>query len=161
MERHAERTHGGGVVDGLAEIRHAMAAYRKSATGAPGYDGGMPDPLRHFAINCDDVDRAKRFYEGVFQWKFASWGPPGFFVTNDAGVMGAIQKRREIVPGVPQGFECTFGVADIDATAEAIEAMGGTIVMPKVTIPTVGTLLFFRDPEGNIAGAMQYDNAAQ
>ncbi len=33
--------------------------------------------------------------------------------------------------------------------------------MPKVTIPTVGMLLFFRDPEGNIAGAMQYDSAAQ
>lgn len=138
-----------------------MAEYRKSASDASGYHGRMSDPLRHFAINCDDVERAKRFYEGVFQWKFAAWGPPGFFHTNDSGVMGAIQKRREIVPGVPQGFECTFGVTDIDATAKAIEAMGGTIVMPKVTIPTVGTLLFFRDPEGNIAGAMQYENAAR
>lgn len=138
-----------------------MAAYRKFASFRARYDVPMSDPLRHFAINCDDVERAKRFYESVFQWKFNAWGPPGFYVTQDAGAMGAIQQRREIVPGVRQNFECTFGVADLDATATAIESMGGTIVMPKVTIPTVGTLLFFRDPEGNIAGAMQYDSNAQ
>lgn len=120
----------------------------------------MPDSLRHFAINCDDVDRARRFYEGVFGWKFAPWGPPGFFNTTDAGVMGALQPRRELAPGVRMtGFECSFGVADIDATIAAIEGAGGKIVMPKVTIPTVGTVVFFQDPEGNLAGAMQYERA--
>ena len=120
----------------------------------------MPDTLRHFAINCDDVERAKKFYEGVFGWTFRPWGPPGFFNTVDAGAMGAIQPRRELVPGVRMtGMECSFGVADIDATIKAIERLGGRIVMPKVTIPTVGTLVFFQDPEGNLAGAMQYEKA--
>jgi predicted enzyme related to lactoylglutathione lyase len=120
----------------------------------------MPDTLRHFAINCDDVDRAKTFYEGVFGWRFQPWGPPGFFNTSDPGVMAAIQPRRELVPGVPMtGMECSFGVLDIDATQAAIEKLGGKIVMPKVTIPNVGTLIFFQDPEGNLAGAMQYHKA--
>ena len=118
----------------------------------------MPNKLQHFAINCDNVERAKQFYETVFDWKFQPWGPPGFFNTADAGAMGAIQSRRELVPGLRMtGFECTFGVADIDATQAEIEKLGGKIVMPKVTIPTVGTLIFFQDPEGNVAGAMQYD----
>ncbi len=120
----------------------------------------MPDSLRHFAINCDDVDRAKTFYEGVFGWRFQAWGPPGFFNTNDAGVRGSIQPRRELVPGVRMsGMECSFGVADIDATQAAIEKLGGKVIMPKVVIPTVGTLIFFQDPEGNLAGAMQYERA--
>ncbi|MBL8173516.1 MAG: VOC family protein [Bryobacterales bacterium] len=120
----------------------------------------MPDQLRHFAINCDDVDRAKSFYESVFGWRFKAWGPPGFFHTGDAGAMGAIQKRRELVPGVRMtGLECTFGVKDIDATQAAVEQMGGKVVMPKVVLPGVGTLLFFEDPEGNIVGAMQYERA--
>jgi len=120
----------------------------------------MADTLRHFAINCDDVDRAKSFYEGVVGWNFKPWGPPGFFNTSDAGVMAAIQKRRELVPGVRMtGMECSFGVTDIDATVAAIEKLGGKITMPKVTIPTVGTLIFFQDPEGNLAGAMQYEIA--
>lgn len=118
----------------------------------------MPDHLKHFAINCDDVDRARTFYENVFGWKFQPWGPPGFFNTGDAGVMAALQPRRELVPGLRMsGFECSFGVADIDAAIAAVEQAGGKIVMPKVTIPTVGTLIFFQDPEGNVAGAMQYD----
>ncbi|MBL8227830.1 MAG: VOC family protein [Bryobacterales bacterium] len=120
----------------------------------------MPDTLRHFAINCDDVDRARGFYEKVFGWKFQPWGPPGFFNTSDPGVMAAIQPRREIVPGLRMaGMECSFGVADIDVTQAAVESMGGKILMPKVTIPTVGTLIFFQDPEGNVVGAMQYEKA--
>jgi hypothetical protein len=118
----------------------------------------MSDTLRHFAINCDDVERGKAFYENVFGWKFQPWGPPRFFNTADAGVMAAVQPRRELAPGVRMtGMECSFGVVDIDATQAAIERMGGKILMPKVAIPTVGTLLFFEDPEGNIAGAMQYE----
>jgi len=35
--------------------------------------------LAHFAINADDVPRAKKFYEKVFGWKFSAWGPPNFY----------------------------------------------------------------------------------
>ena len=113
--------------------------------------------MSHFAINCDDVSRAKSFYEGVFGWNCAAWGPPGFFNSQDAGVMAALQKRREIVPGRPGAFECTIGVPDIDAAIVKIEASGGKIVMQKATIPTVGTLIFFENTEGDIAGTMQYE----
>jgi len=56
-------------------------------------------------------------------------------------------------------MECSFGVEDIDATQAAIEKLGGKVIMPKVVIPTVGPLIFLQDPEGNLAGAMQYDRA--
>jgi len=45
--------------------------------------------------------------------------------------------------------------SDTDAAAIAVKSNGSKIVMSKVTIPTVGTLLFFEDTEGNIAGVMQ------
>ena len=118
----------------------------------------MPNNIMHFAINCNDLERAKRFYEKALGWKFSPWGPPEFFrVTTGTkekpGVDGAIQKRREIVKGVPMyGFECSVGVEDVDAVAAAVEANGGKVVMSKVTIPTVGNLIFFQDPEGNIVG---------
>jgi len=122
--------------------------------------------VAHFAINADDVHRARQFYQSVFGWRFDSWGPPNFLLIttgNDKqpGIMGALQGRREIIPGEKMiGFECTVAVADVDATAAAVVAGGGTIVMPRATIPTVGHLIFFRDTEGNIAGAMQYDPKA-
>jgi predicted enzyme related to lactoylglutathione lyase len=123
--------------------------------------------IAHFAINADDLPRARAFYEGVFGWKFQAWGPPGFFQIDmgsslpAAPVMGALQQRRPLVEGAPlRAFECTISVADIAATAQAIPACGGRIVMQPVTLPGVGRLLFFEDPEGNVAGAMQYDSNA-
>lgn len=120
--------------------------------------------VAHFAINADDVDRALRFYEAVFGWKFKAYGPPGFFKVDErtakatVPLRGALQKRREIVRGVPmRGFECTIAVDDIEATAASVAKNGGKIVMEICTLPGVGRLLFFQDPEGNIAGAMQYD----
>jgi len=50
---------------------------------------------------------------------------------------------------------------DVDAIAKAVEANGGKVIMPKVTIPTVGRLVFFQDTEGNVAGAMHYDPNAK
>lgn len=123
----------------------------------------MPNNLRHFAVHADDVNRARSFYEKVLGWQFTPWGPPGFFLIktgteDDPGVQGALQGRREIVAGKPMfGFECTIGVTSIDETSAAVEANGGRVVMPKFTIPTVGTLIFFEDTEGNVVGAMQYE----
>ena len=119
----------------------------------------MPATLRHFAINADDVPRAKKFYETVFGWKFKPWGPPGFYQTRSAGAgfVGALQERRELDGRTMPGAEITFGVEDIRETLAAIEAHGGKALMQPFRIEGVGELVFFQDTEGNIAGAMQYE----
>jgi predicted enzyme related to lactoylglutathione lyase len=123
----------------------------------------MANHVSHFAINADDLQRARRFYENVFGWRFEPWGPPGFYLIHtgapdDAGVQGAMQKRRELVPGQRTiGYECTVGVDSADAVAKAAEANGGKVIMAKTILPTVGELVWLQDPEGNIVGAMKYD----
>ncbi len=119
--------------------------------------------LAHFSINADNIDRARKFYGNVFGWKFEAWGPPGFFMINmgDAPtgpMLGSLQGRRELIPGQRlNGYECTISVPSINETIRAIEQNGGKLVMQKATITGVGTLVFFEDPEGNVAGAMQYE----
>jgi predicted enzyme related to lactoylglutathione lyase len=127
----------------------------------------MGAPLAHFAINADDVEVGRRFYEDVFGWRFRAWGPPGFFqIDRDDGgprpVLAALQQRRELVGGHPiLGFECTFAVDDVDATAVRVRDAGGRIVMEKTTITGVGDLIWIEDPSGNIVGAMRYDTTAE
>ncbi len=64
----------------------------------------MPNDVVHFAISADDCERAKKFYETVFGWKFEAWGPPGFWLIQtspNASVRGALQKRK----AKPTGLE--------------------------------------------------------
>jgi predicted enzyme related to lactoylglutathione lyase len=127
----------------------------------------MPVPAHaaHFAINADDPDRARRFYGAVFGWRFVSWGPPGFWMIEapdggPPGLMGSLQGRRPLGDQLINGFEVSIAVADVQRTADAVVAQGGVLLMPPTVIPTVGTLCWFRDPEGNVCGAMQYDARA-
>jgi len=126
----------------------------------------MPNSLSFFAINADDVPRARKFYEAVFGWNFEPWGPPNFYLIGTgekqmSAIRGGLQERRELVPGQKMvGFECTIAVANIDQTIRAIEAQGGRIASPKFHIPTVGTVAYFVDPEGNVAGIIQQETSS-
>jgi uncharacterized protein len=122
----------------------------------------MRNNIAHFAIEADNLPRARKFYETVFGWQFSPWGPPDFFQiragkNGDPGILGALQKRREPLTGTGnRGFECTIAVASIEATIKKLEHNGGKLVMPPFDIEGVGTLAFFLDTEGNRVGAMQY-----
>jgi uncharacterized protein len=122
----------------------------------------VPHNVVHFAIHADDVDRARRFYAGVFGWRFEAWGPPGFFRihtgTDDApGIEGALQERSEPLEGSgTRAYECTVAVDDLPAIKDAVVRHGGTITYDEIDIPTVGTLIQFLDTEGNVVCAMRY-----
>jgi uncharacterized protein len=117
----------------------------------------MTPHVSHCAINADDVEGALRFYGALFGWEFEPYGPPGFFrMASESGPIVAVQQRRELGGVRMTGFECTVSVPDVDAVAEAVVANGGRIVMERATIPGVGHLIFFEDPAGNVAGAMEH-----
>jgi predicted enzyme related to lactoylglutathione lyase len=116
--------------------------------------------LCHFAINANDLDRSRAFYEELFGWRFTPWGPPGFLqieLPAPSGLRAALQQRRELVDGQATiGFECTIGVDDVRATLAAAVRLGGKIIMEPVTIPAVCELAFVEDPAGNVLGVATY-----
>jgi len=130
----------------------------------------MPNQLSHFAIHADDLERARKFYGGVFGWTFQGFGGgpiTDFCQIRDAkgkalAPLGAMQSRKfNPAPQPVIGFECSITVRDVDAVARAVEANGGKIVMPKAAIPGVGWVVKFLDTEGNLVCAVHYDPAAR
>ncbi len=122
--------------------------------------------LAHFAINTDNVEATRAFYEAVFGWTFSAYGPPGFYQIDTGSepvtMMGALQQRRALVPGVQtRSFECTIAVASLNQTEALLKKHGATIVLERSTIPYVGHLLFFEDPGGNFVGAIEFDRASE
>lgn len=124
----------------------------------------MKNRLIHFAIHTDNIDRARNFYSGVFDWSFASYGPPDFLQIkgDNEEVLGALQSRN-YSPSKENfiGLECTISVDNIDETIKKVQEAGGKIIMPKVPIPHVGWLTKFSDTEGNVLCAMQADGNAR
>ncbi|MGH1506449.1 MAG: VOC family protein [Acidimicrobiales bacterium] len=123
--------------------------------------------LAHFAINADDVDASRRFYEAVFGWRFEAWGPPGFFHVKDAagaqpGPIGVLQDRRDLIDGRPTtGYECTVAVDDVQRAAAAAVDTGGSVLMEATIIAGVGELMFVSDPSGHPVGLMRYDESVE
>ena len=64
------------------------------------------------------------------------------------GIDGGLLKRRGSAPAVEQGpnaFVCTVQVDDFDATAAAIEAAGGRVVLPKRALTGMAWQGYFLD----------------
>ena len=122
----------------------------------------MPNNIAHFDVHADDVERARRFYERVFGWRFEAWGPPDFYLVHtgtgaDPGIHGSVSKRLEPLSGGGRiGYECTISVDDLGAIKAAIVANGGKVLLDDHEIVGVGTLIRFEDTEGNVACAMKY-----
>jgi predicted enzyme related to lactoylglutathione lyase len=127
----------------------------------------MNNKLTHFAIHIDDIERAKSFYGGVFDWGFNSYGPGDFLQikadkSENGELIGALQSRKySPIPNKIIGLECTVGVENIDDIIEKVKNNGGKVLMTKTAIPYVGWIAKFLDTEGNLICAMQYDNSAR
>lgn len=117
----------------------------------------------HFEIPANNPETIMTFFSTVFGWKFDKWDgamPYWMATTGPAdkpGINGGIMPRQH----PEQPMVNTLDVENLDATLEAIAANGGTVVVPKMPVPSVGWLAYFKDPEGNIHGAMQPDASAK
>jgi predicted enzyme related to lactoylglutathione lyase len=126
-----------------------------------------PANIGNFSIECDDVERAKHFYEAVFGWRILPWGPPDYYriVTGTAerpGIGGDLRTRREPLTGTgSSAYECTIVVESLAAVMAAIEANGGKIASRPYRIDGVGELAYFTDSEGNRAGIMEHEAGFQ
>ena len=116
----------------------------------------------HFEIPSDDTQKTIAFWSSVFGWQFTQWGEGAMEYwlvktgSDVPGIDGGLMPRMH--PGQP--MVNTIDVPNVDEYAAKVEAAGGTIVVPKMAIPTVGWLVYFKDPDGNIHGIMQSDSAA-
>jgi predicted enzyme related to lactoylglutathione lyase len=124
----------------------------------------MANHIAHFEIFASDVERARKFYERVFGWRFEIGGPPDFYhiftgAPVEHGVTrGLIAKRQgPAAQGAVNAFRCTISVGSIKETVAAIESAGGRLRSAIIDIPGVGRVVEFADPEDNIACAMQYE----
>lgn len=121
----------------------------------------------HFEIHADDPQRAVNFYQNVFGWQINKWeGPQDYWLIstgpqNEPGIDGAILRRMQPASGDSViAYVCTIDVPSVDDVTTKITDNGGTIALPKMAVPNIGWLVYAKDTEGNIFGALQSDHSA-
>ena len=115
------------------------------------------NPVGWFEIYVDDMDRAKRFYEAVFQVKLNKlnsitpelWAFPQS-ITN-YGASGSLARME----GFPAGRNSTlvyFSCSDCLVEQERIFAAGGSLLREKFAIGEYGFIALALDTERNMFG---------
>ena len=121
----------------------------------------MPRPV-HFEIHASDPAALIAFYEAVFDWSFERWGEVEYWVimTGDEpmGVNGGLVPRQGPPPASDapvSGAVPVIGVGDCAQYHRRALQAGAAQTMPVTEMPGVGTMAYFRDPDGNHFGIIE------
>jgi len=115
------------------------------------------NPAVWFEIYVQDLDRAKKFYESVFQGKLEKLNSPGMDMLafpremSGPGAGGALVKMQ----GVPSGGNSTlvyFACGDCSVEEGRVTKSGGRIHKNKFSIGQYGFISLVIDTEGNMLG---------
>lgn len=120
--------------------------------------------VHHFQIPVDDVERAKRFYQGIFGWEIDEI--PGMNY-HTATTVPCDEKGQPKVPwGINGGFfqrgthgqegiSIVINVPSIDEHLGRIEKAGGKVLVSKSPVGDFGSYAQIADTEGNVIGIWQ------
>lgn len=111
--------------------------------------------LNWFELSVSDIDRARKFYETVFNIKMDPMEMMGmkmaFFPWEDGSgkANGALVQSPMHTPSTDGAKIYLNGNPDLADALSRVEAAGGQITMPKTAIAEFGYMAFFIDTEGN------------
>jgi predicted enzyme related to lactoylglutathione lyase len=114
----------------------------------------MRNTINWFELPVTDFDRAKKFYESIFESSISDqmMGPyrMGFFPGDGEGVSGAIVHGEGYVPSDKGAMVYLNADGIIDEVIGRIGKAGGKVVVPRTPItPEIGDFAIFLDTEGN------------
>jgi predicted enzyme related to lactoylglutathione lyase len=108
----------------------------------------------HIEIPAASVDAAKRFYGGLFGWKFTDVPEMKYVIysSGDGEVGGGFFNPPE---GTPKQITNYVTVTDLDESVNRVNELGGKICSERMEVPGMGWFRIVSDPEGNNIGLWQ------
>lgn len=123
------------------------------------------NPVVHFEIYVQDMERAKAFYEAVLGTKLEKMPAPTpgaqmdmwfFPMDKETGMSsygaGGMLVKMEGAPSGPGGTLVYFGCDDCAVQAARAASSGGRLVQEKTSIGEHGFFSLAQDTEGNMIG---------
>jgi len=115
------------------------------------------NPVNWFDISVSNLERAKKFYETVFNIKLIDfpieWGKQSAFPSDQKGrnITGALVEKKDLI--VNGNNTLIYFESEDCVTEEArVKKAGGKIIKPKMSIGEFGFVAVIMDTEGNAIG---------
>ena len=102
---------------------------------------------------CTDLERAKTFYGGLFDWGFKPMGEDYLEIRPPEGLTAGLEKVEKVKPG--KSPVVYVEVDEIEPYQEKAAALGGGVAVPKTEIQGIGWYALLTDPDGSIVGLFQ------
>ena len=100
--------------------------------------------MDYIEFPASDIEAIKRFYNSVFGWTFADYGP-NYTSFHDGRLAGGFTMSAKPVKGGPL---VVLYVKALEDTRQKVVAAGGKIVVETFEFPG-GRRFHFADPNGN------------
>ena len=104
-----------------------------------------------------DVDAAKRFYSGLFGWRFENTkrGDRPYVLARigDEAVAGMVDVSA--IAGAGPQWISFMAVSDVDQATRMVKDSGGTVLLEPREVPTVARAAVIADPQGAPLGLAQ------
>jgi predicted enzyme related to lactoylglutathione lyase len=108
-----------------------------------------------YELMTTDTEAAKAFYGKVVGWGTQDGPVPGMvytlFTTGETPVSGLMDQPEDARKmGAPPSWIGYVAVDDVDAAAERVKRLGGTVHVPPRDIPSVGRFSVIADPQSAV-----------
>jgi len=114
----------------------------------------MGNPFVHVELQTQDVDKSKKFYASMFDWKLEEIPGMDYTIINvGEGTGGGMMNKP--VAGIPDNWLPYILVADVAASTKKARALGATICKDVTEIPGFGWFSVISDPTGATFGLWQ------
>lgn len=117
----------------------------------------MGNPVVHFEIGGEDVERLTDFYSSAFEWEITPLADQLYIADpgSDKGIQGHLFQVTEETDSTNKVI-IYVEVDDIQACLSQVENLGGQILIPPQEIPgNASHFALFLDPSGNKIGLLQ------
>lgn len=100
-----------------------------------------------------DLEGAKAFYGALFGWETSEMemetGPYTLaHVAGEPGPVAGLMTLPEDMANTPPHWGAYVAVDDVEESVAQVDALGGKVVMPPMTVDGVGQMALIADPAG-------------
>jgi len=114
----------------------------------------MANPFVHIELETRDLEKAKKFYKSMFDWKLEDFPGMNYTIINvGEGTGGGMMQKPD--PAIPDMWLPYILVADVAAATKKAQSLGAKVCKEVTEVPDMGWFSVLSDPTGAAFGLWQ------